>query len=417
MTLPSRSIKVLQVNNVDLPGRRFNGYDLLSDLQSRGVDGYQAVLTKLSGNSRVFSLWANRFDERFHAALHRVEQRRSMNNLLYPWGRVLADSWQFRNADVVHYHLLHNEVIGLADLPMLFAAKPSIWTFHDPWPLTGHCIHPKGNRGWLTGCHDCQDLDEPFAMDRDFGYRMWRIKEHIFASTKVDIVVASEFMQQMVSRSPITGHLRSVHLIPFGIDASRYLPDADKVRSRQQLGVPAGDFVVLFRGSTWSVKGLSYVLEALDERPPSRPTTLLIVGQRGLARSLSRNYRVLEFGWVDDEALMTRIYSACDTFVMPSLAESFGLMALESMASGRPVISFEGTAVSSVTHSPECGIAVPMGNPAALRSALDGLASDPDEARRRGQLGRQIAVSKFSYEAYLDSLASLYMRLSAGKQH
>lgn len=405
-------MKVLHVNNIDLHGRRFNGYDLITDLRSRGVDGKQAVLTKLSRNPRVFSLWSSRADEQLHGALRRVEQRRSMNNLIFPWGRALAATPEFMEADVVHYHLIHNEVIGLLDLPMLFSQRPSVWTFHDPWPLTGHCIHPLKSRGWLTGCHDCPSLDEPFPMDRDFAYRMLRIKKRIFADANVHIVVASEFMRDMVSRSPLTSHLKSVHLIPFGVDASAYLPEEERTRSREQLGIPRDDFVVLFRASTWNIKGLGYILDALNAGPPGRPTTLLTVGQKGLVDSLPRAFRVAEFGWVEDNATLARIYSASDVLLMPSTGESFGLMALEAMASGRPVISFDGTAVPWVTHAPECGIAVRMGDATALREAMNTLASNPDESRRRGQLGREIAVNEYSHDVYLDSLASLYAEVS-----
>jgi glycosyltransferase involved in cell wall biosynthesis len=102
------------------------------------------------------------------------------------------------------------------------------------------------------------------------------------------------------------------------------------------------------------------------------------------------------------------VFSACDVFLMPSLAEAFGLMALEAMAAGRPVVCFEGTALPAVTHAPECGIAVPAGDSAALRTALDRLAKDPSEADRRGDLGRKIVAEEYGYERYLDSMAELY---------
>ncbi|MRR38460.1 hypothetical protein EG829_28195, partial [bacterium] len=135
-------MKVLYVNNVDLQGRRFNGYDLLSDLQSRGVEGRQVVLTKLSDNPRVTPLLRSGRDEVFNVALHDVERQHGMDNLLFPWGRVLRELPEFAEADVVHYHLIHNDMVSLLDLPELFSRKPSVWTFHDPWAMTGHCIHP-----------------------------------------------------------------------------------------------------------------------------------------------------------------------------------------------------------------------------------------------------------------------------------
>ena len=122
-------------------------------------------------------------------------------------------------------------------------------------------------------------------------------------------------------------------------------------------------------------------------------------------------------GWVEDAELYPRLFAACDVFLMPSTGEAFGLMALEAMASARPVVCFEGTALPGVTHAPECGIAVPSGDTAALRDAIDGLAADPRRSRAAASIGRTIAVEQFSHERYLDSLVSLYETVAAGAEH
>lgn len=401
-------MRVLHVTDADLPARRFNGYDLLDDLRSRGIEGKQAVLRKSSDNPDVVSLFAGPGDADLQFRLQEVERRHSINNLLVPWGRLLAEAKEFRDADVVHYHLIHNQVISLYDVKWLFGLKPSVWTFHDPWPLTGHCVHPMGCEGWLTGCDPCPFLDRLFPLAHDHADALWRAKRQLFSELDLDVVVASDWMLDLVRRSPVTSHLENVHLIPFGIDTRLFPPDDAKASSRRRLGIPESDFVVLFRASTWDVKGLSHIIDALGARRPTRPTTLLTVGERGLVKRLRRNYPLVELGWVDDEALYPLAFSASDVFLMPSLAEAFGLMAVEAMAAGRPVVCFEGTAVPAVTHAPECGIAVPAGDAMALRSAVDRLAADPSEATRRGLLGKSVVAENYGFEPYLDALAELY---------
>ena len=400
-------MRVLHVTDADLPARRFNGYDLLDDLRSRGIEGKQAVLRKSSDNPDVVSLFADPGDADLQFRLQEVERRHSINNLLIPWGRLLAETKEFRDADVVHYHLIHNQVISLYDVKWLVRLKPSVWTFHDPWPLTGHCVHPMGWEGWLTGCDPCPFLDRLFPLARDHADALWRAKRQLFSEIDLDVVVASDWMLDMVRRSPVTSHLENVHLIPFGIDTRLFPPDDAKASSRRRLGIPESDFVLLFRASSWDVKGLSYIIEALGATRPTRPTTLLTVGERGLVKRLRRNYPLVELGWVDDKALPLA-FSACDVFLMPSLAEAFGLMAVEAMAAGRPVVCFEGTALPAVTHAPECGIAVPAGDVMALRSAVDRLAADPSEATRRGLLGKSVVAENYGFEPYLDALAELY---------
>lgn len=406
-------MRVLHVTDADLPARHFNGFDLLNDLASRGVEGTQAVLKKTSDDSRVVSLFEGRGDEDLQRSLKEAERRHSINNLLPPWGRLLAETSEFRDADVVHYHLIHNQVISLYDMKWLFGLKPTVWTFHDPWPLTGHCVHPMGCEGWLSGCDPCPFLDRLFPLAVDHADRLWRAKKRVFSDLDLDVVVASNWLLDMVRRSALTSHFEHVHLIPFGIDTRLFVADDQKRNSRHRLGIPDDDFVVFFRAQSWEVKGLAYILEALAARPPSRPTTLLTVDERGLLNGLRREYRVVELGWITDEAMYPRVFSACDVFLMPSLAEAFGLMAVEAMAAGRPVICFEGTALPAVTHSPECGIAVKAGDATALRDALDRLSSDPSESERRGRLGRRIVADEYGHDRYLDSMVGLYQSVVA----
>jgi len=401
-------MNVLHVNYADLPGRRFNGYDLLGDLRDAGVAGKQAVLSKSSTNPDVVCLCGESGDGFLREAVSRVENRHSMDHLLQPWGRVLAETPEFQYADVVHYHLIHSQMLSLLDLPTLFAARPSVWTFHDPWPLTGHCVHPGQCEGWLAGCSPCPRLDALFPLKEDRADQMFRIKQQLFSQSDLDIVVTSDFMRDMVARSPLTGGFQHIHLIPFGIDTGAFLPSDEQLVSRRALGIPDDNYVILLRATDSEFKGLSYVLEALGSNPPARPTTLLTVESRGLMKGLSPGYDIVELGWVEDAALYARAFSAADVLLMPSTAESFGLMALEAMAAGRPVVCFEGTAVESVTHAPECGVAVPMGDSEALRVALDKLAADPGDARRRGHLGSALAAGPYSHRGYLDSLAALY---------
>lgn len=403
-------MRVLYVNNVDLPGRRYNGFDLLDELARREIGAKQAVVKKLSTDPRVLLLADASNDESLQVALRRVETLHSMDNLLPPWGRLLSKSAEFREANVVHYHLIHNGVVSLLDLPFLFSLKPSVWTIHDPWALTGHCIHPMECDRWIGGCETCPDLDRPRAMESNCAGMMWRIKRDVYAKLDVDVVVASEFMLNMVRESPLTRHFDRVHLVPFGIRTEQFLPDGAQAASRALLGIPPNDFLVLLRVERGGFKGLDYAVQALEAKPPSRPTTIITLDAKGELDGLRTAYNLVELGWVDDQDLYAAILSACDVLLMPSTAETFGLMAVEAMAASRPVLSFEGTALESITHAPDCGVTVPMGDSGALRGALDQLAANPEEARRRGSLGSTLARNTYNHDAYVDALVGIYTR-------
>jgi glycosyltransferase involved in cell wall biosynthesis len=244
---------------------------------------------------------------------------------------------------------------------------------------------------------------------------MWALKRRLLSDLDVDVVVASPWMLDIVTRSPITSHLERVHVIPFGVNAAA-LHAGTRSASRRGLGIPEDDFVVMLRAHTWDAKGLRFAVEALKIQPPTRPTTVLTVDRRGLVRDLRGDYRVVELGWVNDDAALAMAFAACDVFLMPSIAESFGLMAIEAMAAGRPVICFEGTALPDVTHAPECGIAVARDDVGALRDAMDRLAQDPNDAERRGSLGMQIVASEYGHGQYLDALTDLYGSVQQRRQ-
>lgn len=401
-------MKVLNVNDADLRGRRFNGLDLLDDFAGHGVEALLAVLRKAGDDPRVEALLEGPLDEAIDDALWRMEYDRSLSGVLSPWARALVKTKSFTEADVVHYHLIHNGVISLLDLPWLTRLKPSVWTFHDMWPLTGHCVQPLDCAGWRDGCRPCPYPDRWFALREDRAGDLWDLKEQVYGEMDVDVVVASEHLAQFVADSPLAAHLPRVHLIPFGVRTEIFLDDEAREDSRQGLGIAPNEFVIALRAAEGRIKGTPGLVDALLLEPPARPTTLLAFDGVGLLGALKRDYKVIELGWVKGAEELARAFSACDVFAMPSEAESFGLMAVEAMAAGRPVLCIQGTAVETVTRAPECGIAVPQRDPRELRRALDELANDPVDARRRGEAGRMIVEEAYGHERFLSALQSVY---------
>jgi glycosyltransferase involved in cell wall biosynthesis len=115
-------------------------------------------------------------------------------------------------------------------------------------------------------------------------------------------------------------------------------------------------------------------------------------------------------GWVNDDMLLRDFTAASDIFLMPSIAEAFGVMAIEAMASSVPVIVFEDTALPETTYSPEAGITVPSKNYIALRDAIQNLINFPQERDRRGSAGRRIAELQYGEEKFVKNLAELYFK-------
>ena len=401
-------MNILHVNNVDLLGSRFNGYDMQRALNKRGITANQIVMQQMSTDPHTHLLPTWSGENYLQGRIIAGERKMSIHGMLYPYLLKLTDTAEFKQADIVHYHLLHNYFGSLPLFPPITALKPSVLTVHDPWIFTGHCVYPRECDKWLAGCGGCPHLDDHFPMEKDRTALHWRIKQRVFSKADLDLIVASAYMMELVKKSPITKHIEHVHLIPFGIDTDLFSPSRNQKEIRRRLGIPEKNFVLFFRADHSKYKGfasIQYVLNRLDR---ADKITLLAVGEKGLLFNYIGKYQIVDFGWITDDALLADLYSACDVFLMPSTEEAFGLMAIEAMASGRPLVCFEGTSLPAVSFAPRCGIAVPKNNAEALLATVKRLRESPEEQHTRGAAGRRLAEKHYRFEDYIERHIHLY---------
>ena len=342
------------------------------------------------------------------------ELRLSWQSLLYPFSFALLFSKSFSNADIVHYHLIHTGYFSLAGLPLLTRKKPSVWTVHDPWAMTGHCTYPFDCERWKTGCGQCPTLAIPASVEKDRTRFMWKAKKVLYGLTDVDVVLASRFMLGMAEQSPLISKFR-LHHIPFGLDLNVFRV-TDSEEAKRKMGVFPGSFVIAFRSTNNPFKGLGYIKECLHGLNIERPICLLTFNERGLVDEFRGKYQIIDLGWVKDTNLTVTAYNASDVFLMPSLQEAFGMMAMEAMACGKAVIAFEGTSLSEVIYPPTGGITVPKGNVEALRHALLTLINNDDERRRVELNALRLARENYNISTHTDRMIDLYTEVIKRKR-
>ncbi|WP_373265370.1 glycosyltransferase [Hungatella hathewayi] len=129
-------------------------------------------------------------------------------------------------------------------------------------------------------------------------------------------------------------------------------------------------------------------------------------------RILNR-YPTIQMGTVNNEKEMIEFHTLCDVFLMPSLDESFGMMAVEAMSAETVVICFEDTVVAENVGAPEIGISVSYGDSDQLAKAIDSMYCNSGERKRRGSDARLIVRKKFRYEEYVDKHIELYRNIIA----
>lgn len=401
-------MNILEVNYSDKVGHIFNGYDLHNALLKLGINAKQIVLDKRTSDDSVVKL---RTDMILHQQIREMEKQHSISNLLYPYGAELAKLKEYRQADIVHYHILHNGMISLLDYPMLMNHKTSVWTIHDPWILTGSCIHPLECRKWKNGCENCQRYDDPvIPMACDNTSFMWRVKREILSKINPNIVVSCGFMKEYIENSPLTKHFNKIEVIPFGIRTEKYNLKKRKSAKNKFLK-KEGNIIIGFRNEQNYIKGNDYLFEALRNVKEKNEIELLCVGSGVIPNDIKDSFSVTELGWIDDENKMIEFFLATDIFVMPSLAETFGLMAIEAMAAGCVVLCFENTILEEITNAPECGISVSYQSSKAISYELERILHRPEEFLVRGRMGREIVEKNYRFETYVERHMKLYEKI------
>jgi len=227
---------------------------------------------------------------------------------------------------------------------------------------------------------------------------------------KVDrILVTSPNYQE--SSEVLRGLRDKCAVIPFGIDQTRFRTVSSESVERVRTLYGPGPWV-LFVGVLRYYKGLNYLLEAIA----SVHARLLIVGDgpegpalRQTAEGLGLGEKVVFVGAVPDSDLPA-YYGAASVFCLPSSerSEAFGLVQLEALASGVPIVSTElGTGTSYVNSDGESGLVVPPRDASSLAGALERLVQD-NALRQRLSAGARERAEFFTAARMLADTAALY---------
>ncbi len=214
-------------------------------------------------------------------------------------------------------------------------------------------------------------------------------------------------------------HAHKCHVIPPGIDVAKFNLDDGLKAEAAGLRSTYGGNLILFAGRLVYYKGLQHLIAAM----PEVSGQLLIAGDGLLrerlmlqAREMNVADRVHFLGKLDDRKLKAAFH-ACDVFVLPSThpSEAFGLVQLEAMACGKPVVNTRvPTGVPYVSLDGQTGTTAEPGSSAALAAALQKLLDDPALRRAYGENGRRRVLGEFTVQTMVERTFKLYERVLAG---
>ena len=257
--------------------------------------------------------------------------------------------------DVIHLHNLHGYYI---DSRLLFdyirrSGCRVVWTLHDGWTLTGHCalFSAIGCNGWESGCERCHHIGEyPRCVTKGHTARNFALKRLTFSGVeRLRIVTPSQWLGGLVKRSYLGDYEMTV--IPNGVDLDRLKPRENDVKAR--LGIE-GRTMLLGVASKWlSVKGLDDFV-ALAQLLGEEYAIVMVGVDERLRQRLPG--RIIALPHTESVEELAELYTAADLLLNLSREESFGLVSLEALACGTPVLTYDCTAAPEVLrrHAGEC---------------------------------------------------------------
>lgn len=234
------------------------------------------------------------------------------------------------------------------------------------------------------------------------------------ASRSMDRIVAISDAVETFLRQDAGLSSSPIERIYYGLDVTPYRPDVPPPSGRGPDARPT--LGVLARLAPQ--KGHRVLFDALPSIVAEVPDVLArIVGHEELStvadlrayaagRGIADRVRFEGFG-ADVPALLADL----DVFVLPSLWEGFGLVLLEAMAAGRPVVASAVGAIPEIVRDGETGLLVPPGDSAALARAVVRVLRDPDLAARLGRAGRAGVETRFGLAGMVANTDALYQRL------
>ena len=328
-------------------------------------------------------------------AVHRLPVWSLPGELHYTFFRGLDRALDRVAPDLVHAHTYGTHQVAIAHRRRGRTGTPFVLTahFHPIWSIEG---------GWLR--------------HRIRGFYDRRLAGPVVEDAARIIVQTQE--EERLLRS-LELPLPRVEVIPPGYTPLPPAPSGSAVaRERYKVDGP----FVLFVGRLASNKGLVPLVDAFAALSRRDPTArLVLVGEDGgmaakvdaRARDLGLMDRVRRLGYVRDDAELAALYREARCTVLPSEYEAFGLVLLESMSQGTPVVASRVGGIPEFVEDGRAGVLVPPLDSTALAGALERLWTDPELGRRMGEFGQREVVPRFGWDSIARRIDRLYAEVVA----
>lgn len=371
---------------------------------------FPARATKVESKSKLINI-GTKADQYIHALLTRIFDccgflsKRATKQLVKQIEKI--------RPDVIHLHNIHGYYLNI---PILFdylkkSGIPVVWTLHDCWAFTGHCVHYTcvSCFKWKSGCYDCprkKTYPNSFLFDRS--KQNFELKKRAYDNIpNITLVPVSYWLGHEVSQS-ILGKYK-IHVIQNGIDVNVFRPRRDSVAGIKKKYGLCGKYIILGVATGWSEEvGLSTFFRLRKQL--SEDFAIVMVGcTPNILKQLPDG--IIGISRTNNVDELAEIYSAADILFNASYQETFGLVTAEAISCGTPVIVYNSTACSEIVTSETGYIAEVKNEIQVLNYILEDKMLDSTQRKVRSEKCRQYAIAHFDKNIKYQEYIKLYNSL------
>lgn len=315
---------------------------------------------------------------------------------------------------LLHCHNLHSPTgyFDLRALPHLSKQLPVVLTLHDAWLLSGHCAHSFECDRWKTGCGQCPDLSIYPSIPRDATAFNWSRKKSLFEQSRLFITTPSQWLMDRVQQSILAPAIADAKVIHNGIDLDIFHP-ADPRAARAALNLPLDARILLFAANhirSNPFRDFATMQEALRRVAHNwqGPPLLFVALGEDLPEEKIASATLRFVPFQKDERAVARYYQAADLYVHGTRADTFPTTVLEALACGKPVVASRVGGIPEQVNENQTGHLVPIGDPAAMASALLSLLTNDPKRQSMSDAAAQTAKDRFNRTRQIDQTLAWY---------
>jgi len=319
-----------------------------------------------------------------------------------------------------HLSFPRNILLAYSGYLYYAGAKGDIRRIYDSFPfdvIHAHVAVPDGHAAVMAG----RAYGKP-AVVTFHGHDVYNIPELNHACRRVVESVAQDTSRIVVVSTAFGNELREyVSGRDFFVVSNGYSPGDVSAGSSELASRYRGRRIILSVGYLIPRKAHKYVVMAVAKLLRAHPDIVYVVIGKGdeeqplqeIVNEMGLQDAVEFIGQVPHRVVMAYL-ATCDIFALPSWDESFGVVYVEAMAHGRPVVACRGEGIEDVIVDGETGVLVEPKDVDSLTNALGKLLEDQAYARRLGEAGKALVNRSFTWEQSAEKLCQLYEELTDG---